>query len=656
MSESRIERTRTADLESYRDRLRPGLTDDCPKFLGTVTSGGAFPTTPVTTYLVNPILAIDSDDSEGSTPSFDTDTANTVPVVFLEVPSVGDTCICHSIAGRWVAEKSGSSSCCTWFCPGVQSVPSSITMTDPVYGEFTLPLVRGATCNFALDTHLPFAGADGCAAGMVPVHFAIQGTTFIVQINSQTKGSKSACDSFCPPNTIDFPVDSTGSCLTQILIPIPPAACNVTNPLNFSLSTSVAPTCGTTPNPLYVLYGGSCPSTGESLPLTWSFSATKFQSIGCASCCMTAVCACGQIPQGSATLTIADPLGVLSFQHSFSLTFAPGGPNNLGQWTSDCFIITSGVETSSNYWIVTCGTLFLMSLAATFDGSTPSCEGAGTGAGNISLQFPTPGSAFPTTTCTASPYSFSWVCPVVDPTGICVDPQRAGACAGLCDVVFTFSSNAMTPQAMMCQNFCVACPFTIPQVTVTVFASQGGMQLATGTINTPGLSCIFLSWPGQSGPFFYTANAAGYPTISKTASLTCGATTNIAFSSICLEASVTLTAISGPGAFNGTFDPITLTFSSGIYIGTFVSNKTTFTVSLNCSTGRLQITGPTSGVVLDTNCCTNLCVTAPCPTMTTFAQSPFNLVETGTTTGNGAPGGGPLTDGNYNVSCTVMAC
>jgi hypothetical protein len=475
MSDSRILRQRNASLESYRDRMRTGVGEQS-RFLGQVTTGGHFPTGPLEVYLVNAVIAIDSKNVENNAPAFNVDATHTIPVVFLEAPSLGDFAVCYSIGGRWVAEKGSAT----------------------------------------------------------------------------------------PPST----------------------------------------------------------------------------------CCMTPLCSCGKIPQGNATLTISNPLGTdIDLGGTQTLTFAPGGPNGTGIWTSGCFITTAGIQKSSQYWVVTCGTLTLFTIESTDDGSTPTCEGVGT-SGTISMQFPIAGSAFPATSCTPSPYTFSWTCPG-QPT--CGDTPDIGACGNLCEFVFTFASNAVTPGPQMCQNFCIACPFTTSPVTVTVFSSQGGTQLATGMINTPGNSCIFLSWPGQSGSFFYTASAAGLATVSVTASLTCGGTTNIAFASPCLEASVTLTATTGPGAFNGTFGPIPLTLASGVYSGTFVANKATFTVLLNCSTGRLQITGPHSGSVLDTNCCTSLACT--CPTLVTFAQSPFNLVETSTTTG-----GEPLTDGNYNVSCTVMAC
>jgi hypothetical protein len=512
MSESRIERTRTADLEAYRDRLRPGLTDDCPKFLGTVTTKSTLPTAPLVTYLVNPILGIDSEDSEGATPTFDTNTTGTIPVVFLEAPSLGDTCVCYSAGGRWVAEKGSSSQvCCTWFCSSISNVPSSIKVTDPLYGTFTLPLTRsGPICSYALDTHFPFAGADGCPAGMVPVHLAFQGSNFTVQINSNTTGSKSECNSFCPTNNTASPVNSVASCLTQISIPVPPAVCNFTTSLNFSLSANVAPTCGTaaTPNPLYVLYGGSCPSTGESLPLTWSFEATQFQNIGCI--CSVCGLACGtcSIPKKDLQLVATNPiLGDETLTLVFSST-------SLSWATKNC-------DSSGLLYTLACANGKLNFLAQFW--ITGACPGPGGTTGNCSSTGIAPG-AFTQTAFTCTPLSATYT-------------STSGSCptvtsAGFTKFVITDPTPMQSQQPQMCATFVVTgCnAFPYPGITVSVSQSSGSTVLATGTTDSAGN--VFLMWQGLSGNYFVSFSGFSSRFVApanQTLQVSCGTTIGIGF-------------------------------------------------------------------------------------------------------------------------------
>jgi hypothetical protein len=132
--EQRILRERIRDLEAAIDRRRQQSQPGTPRFLAQVYNGGNYPTSVPRVFLTNPVT-IDAGDAEAATPSYTADTSQSIPVVVLnQLPAPGDILPAFADGGRWVAEKTGSSSTCnvticvrqTCFCNEVSSATVTI--------------------------------------------------------------------------------------------------------------------------------------------------------------------------------------------------------------------------------------------------------------------------------------------------------------------------------------------------------------------------------------------------------------------------------------------------------------------------------------------------------------------------------------------------
>jgi hypothetical protein len=205
---------------------------------------------------------------------------------------------------------------CSWFC-GKQLnspvPPQAIIVTDPVYGEFTIPLVvspiKGVPCIYMLNTTLPFTTRGSCPNFNVPVQMSIFGGENApifqwalgrVQAPLNIGNLLGLATTFC-----NFPAGS--GCAEFYLQPGLGMFCpsNFTDTVNYfefgnppvELTFQQRLTCGnkrpwsSTINvtieayfgvgvygsPIYLIYGGPCPLPGPpcfggSITLPWTFS------------------------------------------------------------------------------------------------------------------------------------------------------------------------------------------------------------------------------------------------------------------------------------------------------------------------------------------------------------------------------------------------
>jgi hypothetical protein len=101
MSESRIMRSRQADLEQYNDRLAPNSIDCDVSVLGTTAEKEAYPTVAAAVYFIE-TANLDGSDAEGSTASVVADGGSLFALnLGSQVPPVGTNVIVTSVGGRW---------------------------------------------------------------------------------------------------------------------------------------------------------------------------------------------------------------------------------------------------------------------------------------------------------------------------------------------------------------------------------------------------------------------------------------------------------------------------------------------------------------------------------------------------------------------------
>jgi hypothetical protein len=102
MSESRIMRSRTADLEQYNDRLAPNANDCDVSVLGQTATKTTYPTVANAVYFIN-TANLDGSDAEGSTATFVLDSGSLFALnLGGTVPPVGTNVVVTSAGGRWV--------------------------------------------------------------------------------------------------------------------------------------------------------------------------------------------------------------------------------------------------------------------------------------------------------------------------------------------------------------------------------------------------------------------------------------------------------------------------------------------------------------------------------------------------------------------------
>jgi len=206
--------------------------------------------------------------------------------------------------------------CCSWFCQCAYGnpPPDSIVVTDPIYGEFTLPRSALAfktyyscdssmevnNCQYCLETTLNWAGCPGCPGGEVPVTMFIAtfrqpfgvypaGPYFVMVLcGTSTQPSTSPCDAD-PPGLIAtscIALAPRGACTTisdsnqqcnALLIPL---SCPMqSRPWSLSVNYGIPYCCEVgfpvfTQSAINLLYNGPCCTLDDrgGQTLTWTFS------------------------------------------------------------------------------------------------------------------------------------------------------------------------------------------------------------------------------------------------------------------------------------------------------------------------------------------------------------------------------------------------
>lgn len=133
-----------------------------------IYDGGSMGTGGLVTYLGHPV-DVDAEDSEGSAPTYDIDTAASVPVVVLgNTPSVRDLLTAFSVGGKWVAERGGSQpNCCVLQCLPCAIPKKDLTLawTNGITGDGTTTLAYNGT-----------SWATGCVNGLQFLLGCVDGT------------------------------------------------------------------------------------------------------------------------------------------------------------------------------------------------------------------------------------------------------------------------------------------------------------------------------------------------------------------------------------------------------------------------------------------------------------------------------------------------
>lgn len=559
-SETRTLRNRMEAQQASVDRNIAFPSSGTPRIAVQIADGGNMPTSNDHYFLAHPVQYGGNETEGGSATTWvNTDVDILVDVIGGQVPAVGERMIANLIGGRWVAQarKGDDKTCCNWFCFNAPAVPDYIDVVDPKFGTFRLPRAKnGSSCAFALDTYFDWDGDGSCAAGRVPVHLAFTGDSgphFSIHINQiQSVGFNPPVDapphttctyphpivgtfntvSFtCPTVDQTFPVDLTRNiCLNQGVLNVP-VTCGSGNPWTFSGSATISPWCGggtIYTNPLYYLYYGCGGADFASIPLTWNFVAGPTKNIGC-TCCL-APCSNVSIAQKDFRLDWTSSLGaatsgsvVLRYGKApqwRSDSFDPGNPPGTiigfgGPYHVEMFCRADIAGVEVDLYLDRTGTLLCRNVFCHFD------------AGDLR-----PGCLEPTS------YSFSPVSLAFNNEFI---PGRGTPCDGIPIKSITITDpNPPDPsKGLMCQTICApTCIYSLTHigpVEITVFDSQGGKQLATGTVDET-TGCVHLAWSGQPGNYWVTVTAAGMP-CNKTGAqypMICGGTTTVSFASICM--------------------------------------------------------------------------------------------------------------------------
>lgn len=261
----------------------------------TVTNGGAG-------YAVAPTITIGAPQTGGTqATAIATVAGGAVTGISLTNPGVGynGTVPTVTIAGGGVGATATASAAGT-----VDSVimtnagsgynnpeppPTSITVTDPIYGTFVLPRVADLTgigiptCRYQLFTTLPYGGNAQCPSGPVPVCMQLENNIFSVSIGVTpiTPTTTDTCTLPILPSVIYCPTDfPTPSCTginpgagIQPVVAVQ-VSCLGSRPWSYTglsglIQSGIGLVAGASAPP-FLLYGGGCPRT--SFTLTWTLS------------------------------------------------------------------------------------------------------------------------------------------------------------------------------------------------------------------------------------------------------------------------------------------------------------------------------------------------------------------------------------------------
>lgn len=155
---SRILRHRLDDLQFAIDQIPDRPSSGPARILVQVYNGGSMPTSVPGMFLGHPI-ELSGDECEGCLAGKTVDSETSIPVVVLgpKVPVAGDKLVATSVAGRWVAEKTQTTSLEPPFdpCVGIHTsggwmLPESITIVG--VGELDLDESLTASCSVTVET------------------------------------------------------------------------------------------------------------------------------------------------------------------------------------------------------------------------------------------------------------------------------------------------------------------------------------------------------------------------------------------------------------------------------------------------------------------------------------------------------------------------
>jgi len=126
---ARILRDRQTALGGTIDRVAEAPTRPTARRLVQVYNGGSMPTQPGYVYLTHP-AELDGAETEGGSATLNVDTSTTIPVVVLwGAPQAGDVLTAHAVGGRWVAERSGTSTQSGYPCGQCQIPRKNLTVS-----------------------------------------------------------------------------------------------------------------------------------------------------------------------------------------------------------------------------------------------------------------------------------------------------------------------------------------------------------------------------------------------------------------------------------------------------------------------------------------------------------------------------------------------
>jgi hypothetical protein len=160
--ETRILRER---LEAHAAALDQLAGSDRPegssRQLVRVYDGGSMGSGAPQIYLTHPVQATGAE-SEGTTPTLSDDTGTTIPVIFLKVPAAGEYATAYAAGGRWITERSSSSTCrSTVTVLGCGAILDTIdTLTINVYTSMGGTLLATATTTTGTAT-MSWSGPSG---------------------------------------------------------------------------------------------------------------------------------------------------------------------------------------------------------------------------------------------------------------------------------------------------------------------------------------------------------------------------------------------------------------------------------------------------------------------------------------------------------------
>ncbi len=145
--ELRTLRDRQGTLDKSIDRASESPSLITSRRLVQVYNGGAMPNSAGLVYLTHP-AELDGLEAEGGSAFPNVDTTTTIPVVVLSrAAQAGDFLTAYAVGGRWVAERTGSSSQTGYPC-GQCLIPLTnltVSWANPILGNGTATLVYSGT-------------------------------------------------------------------------------------------------------------------------------------------------------------------------------------------------------------------------------------------------------------------------------------------------------------------------------------------------------------------------------------------------------------------------------------------------------------------------------------------------------------------------------